>query len=266
MPQPRRVLATSVICAEAHVNGWILNLLSEAQDWICLLMDVMLGFFVCLFWFGFVFCLFGTTPTAYGGSQARGPIGAVAAGLCQSHSNARSEPCLTYTTVHGNARSLTHWMRPGIEPATSWFLVRFVSTEPWQELLCWVLYLLNHKEKSVKFSFQFFLLLKQWVLLSCRMKWGQFHELISVVWFYFLFILFVCFVFSRAKLVAHGGSQARGRIELQLPAYTRATATATWDPSRVCDLHHSLRQCRILNPLSEARDRTCNLMVPSRVL
>ena len=28
---------------------------------------------------------------AYGGSQARGPIRAVAAGLCQNHSNARSE-------------------------------------------------------------------------------------------------------------------------------------------------------------------------------
>ena len=31
---------------------------------------------------------------AYGGSQARGPIGVVAAGLPHSHSNARSEPPL----------------------------------------------------------------------------------------------------------------------------------------------------------------------------
>ena len=31
-------------------------------------------------------------------------------------------------------------------------------------------------------------------------------------------------------------------------------------------LHHSLWQHWILNPLSEARDRTCNLMVPSRIL
>uniref|UniRef100_A0A8D0RRC0 Glycerophosphodiester phosphodiesterase domain containing 1 n=1 Tax=Sus scrofa TaxID=9823 RepID=A0A8D0RRC0_PIG len=30
----------------------------------------------------------------------------------------------------------------------------------------------------------------------------------------------------------------------------------------VCSLHHSSRQCWILNPLSEARDRTCNFMVP----
>ena len=36
---------------------------------------------------------------------------------------------------NGNTRSLTHWARPGIKPATSWFLVGFVSTVPWRELL-----------------------------------------------------------------------------------------------------------------------------------
>ena len=34
------------------------------------------------------------TPMAYGGSQARGLIGAVAAGLRHSHSNTGSELCL----------------------------------------------------------------------------------------------------------------------------------------------------------------------------
>ena len=38
------------------------------------------------------------------------------------------------------------------------------------------------------------------------------------------------------------------------------------DLSCVCDLRHSSQQCWILNPLSEARDRTSNLMVPSRIL
>ena len=33
----------------------------------------------------------------------------------------------TYTTAHGNARFLTHWLRPGIEPASSWILARFVN-------------------------------------------------------------------------------------------------------------------------------------------
>ena len=46
--------------------------------------------------------------------------------------------------------------------------------------------------------------------------------------------------------------------ELQLPAY--ATAIATWDLSRICDLHHSSWQCQILNSLREARDRTHVLM------
>ena len=49
--------------------------------------------------------------------------------------------------------------------------------------------------------------------------------------------------------------------ELQLPA----TATAKRDLSCICDLHHSSRHCQILNPVSEARDRTRNLMVPSRI-
>ena len=51
--------------------------------------------------------------------------------------------------------------------------------------------------------------------------------------------------------------------ELQLLAY--AAATAARDPSRVCDLHHSSQQHRILNPLSEARDQTRNLIVPSQI-
>ena len=42
------------------------------------------------------------------------------------------------------------------------------------------------------------------------------------------------FCFSGAAPVAHGGSQARGRIGAQPPAYT--TATATWDLSRTPQL------------------------------
>ena len=53
--------------------------------------------------------------------------------------------------------------------------------------------------------------------------------------------------------------------ELQLPAYATATATATPDPSCVCDLHDSSRQRQILKAMGEARDRTQNLMVPSRI-
>ena len=55
---------------------------------------------------------------------------------------------------------------------------------------------------------------------------------------------------------AYGSSQVK--LELQLPAYTTATAM----PDLICisNLYHSSQQCRILNPLSEARDRIYILM------
>ena len=53
------------------------------------------------------------------------------------------------------------------------------------------------------------------------------------------------------------------QLELLLLAYT--TATAAPDSSRICDLHHSSQQHQLLNPLSEARDRTYNLMVSSQI-
>ena len=46
-----------------------------------------------VFYFLF-FCLFRAALAAYGGSQVRGPIGAVAAGLRHSHSNTGSGPRL----------------------------------------------------------------------------------------------------------------------------------------------------------------------------
>ena len=54
------------------------------------------------------------------------------------------------------------------------------------------------------------------------------------------------------------------QLELQLPAYT--TAIAGQDLSHFCNLHHSSWQRQILNPLSQARDRTLNLMVPNQIL
>ena len=55
----------------------------------------------------------------------------------------------------------------------------------------------------------------------------------------------------------------RVKLELQLLAHT--TATATQDPSCVCNLHYSSWQHQILNPLSKARDGTCILMAISLV-
>ena len=72
-----------------------------------------------------------------------------------------------------------------------------------------------------------------------------------------------CFVFSGQHLRHVEVPRLGVESELQLPAYT--TATATRDPSLICDLHRSSQQHRILNPLSEARDRTHTLMDTSQV-
>ena len=60
-----------------------------------------------------------------------------------------------------------------------------------------------------------------------------------------------------AAQILHGYGCGLG-LELQL--WACATATATLDPSHICNLRHSSQQCRILNPLSEARDWTCIFM------
>ena len=56
---------------------------------------IFFPFFLFLFFFFFAFGR--PAPKAHGSSQPRGPIGAVAAGLSHSHSNARSKLCLQPT-------------------------------------------------------------------------------------------------------------------------------------------------------------------------
>ena len=60
----------------------------------------------------FFFFLFKASLAAYWSSQASGWIRAVA---------------VTYARACSNARSLTYWVRQGIEPASSWILVRFLT-------------------------------------------------------------------------------------------------------------------------------------------
>ena len=54
-------------------------------------------------------------------------------------------------------------------------------------------------------------------------------------------------------------------VKLELQPLAFATAIAMQDLGRICDLHHSSWQQRILNPVSEARDQTRVLMDASRV-
>ena len=80
---------------------------------------------------------------------------------------------------------------------------------------------------------------------------------------FFFFFLFFLLVFLGLHPWHMEVSRLGVESELQLPPYTTATATATPDLSRICNLHHSSRQRRILNALSKASDRTSNLVVPS---
>ena len=70
------------------------------------------------------FFLFRATLAAFGDAQASGQIKSYSCWPTpepQQH-RIRAESA-TYTTAHGNARSFTHWARPGVKPETSWFLV-----------------------------------------------------------------------------------------------------------------------------------------------
>ena len=76
--------------------------------------------------------------------------------------------------------------------------------------------------------------------------------------------LFLFFAFLGPHLQHMEVPRLGVKSELQLLACI--TATATWDPSSICDLYHSSQQHWILHPLSEARDQTHILMDTSWVL
>ena len=78
---------------------------------------------------------------------------------------------------------------------------------------------------------------------------------------YFLFIYLFCFL---GPHLWHREVPRLG-VKSELQRLATATATATWVPSLICSLHCNSWQCRILNPLSEARDRAHILMDMSRV-
>ena len=90
----------------------------------------------------------------------------------------------------------------------------------------------------------------------------------SCFWFIFLYNIdhyisnFFRFILLLLFLGTHLWHMAVPRLgvksELQLLAY--APATATGDPSQICDLYHSSQQGRILNLLSRATDWTRILM------
>ena len=77
------------------------------------------------------------------------------------------------------------------------------------------------------------------------------------------FVVLFVFAFLGPHLCPKEVPRLGGESELQVLAYT--TATEMRDPSHIYNLRHSSQQLRFVNPLSEARDRTHNLMVPSQI-
>ena len=65
---------------------------SQTTSWEALPYSIL--FILLSFFLSFFFFFLGPCPMAYGSSQVRGHIGAAAASLHHSHSNARSEPSL----------------------------------------------------------------------------------------------------------------------------------------------------------------------------
>ena len=77
---------------EVYIVIWVMCMWGLAT--LCFLFLYIFYFFYLFFYLYFYFCLFRAILTAYGGSQARDWIGAVATALRHSHSNVGSEPYL----------------------------------------------------------------------------------------------------------------------------------------------------------------------------
>ena len=93
------------VCVGAEVVLSIISIRTESSfsfkrpSYLCEYVSHMIFQAHVLLCFGFLsfILFFRATLEAYGGSQARGQIGAIVAGLHQSHSNVGSEPRLRPT-------------------------------------------------------------------------------------------------------------------------------------------------------------------------
>ena len=162
-------------------------------------------------------------------------------------------------TAHGNAGSLTHWARPGIEPATSWFLAGFVNywatTGPPLKYfkmvylaLAWLYSLVVYKllmlanNSPMEFWRHNFIIFKDlvlvlkllglWILLFCKKIYisdnllgSSLHAEISELprsefWFFFpLITLGILWVLSILSHLLFGSEKFSSIISLEFPPY-----------------------------------------------
>ena len=76
----------------------------------------------------------------------------------------------------------------------------------------------------------------------------------GLFWFFICLFALFCFLFFTATPAVYGSSWARGQIEAAADGLHHRQPIPNL--SCFCDLCCSLQQCWMLNPLSEARDRT----------
>ena len=91
--------------------------------------------------------------------------------------------------------------------------------------------------------------------------WFCYVDVVALYSLWGFLVLFI-YLFIYCFLGLHAWHVEVPRLGIE-SAYT--TATATWDPSRICDLYHSSWQRQIPNPLNEARDQTCIRMDTSQI-
>ena len=74
----------------------------------------------------------------------------------------------------------------------------------------------------------------------------------TIFFLFFVFLPFLRLLLRHMEVPRLGVNQSCIHRPMPQPQQRGA------EPCRVCSLHHSSQQHRILNPLSKARDRTCN--------
>ena len=116
--------------------------------------------------------------------------------------------------------------------------------------------ILDRNLSAINYFFFFF---KSWLHTFELWAWCMWSDSSFVFCFVFVFVfVFVFFCFLWLHLWHTEVPRLGVESELQLPAYT--TATATQELSCICDLQHRSQQCWIADPLSKAKDWTSVLM------
>ena len=110
------------------------------------------------------------------------------------------------------------------------------------------------------YAFFFLYYLPLWSIPGGWLKFPVLYNRTSLLIHSFFFFFF-CFLGPNLRHM----EVLRLGVESELRLLACTTAAAPQNPSHICYLHYSSRQLQILNPLSKARDGTCNLMVPSQI-